>query len=80
MENPKIFPDHLYLSNICIGVGVIVLYVILYGIGVELAISNHLLAAGLACRVLCLGSALYFTYLIMMNRASRPIISTRRQY
>ena len=80
MENLKILPDHLYLSNICIGVGAIVLYVILYGIGVESAISNHLLATGLACGVLCLGSAFFFTYLTMKNRASRPIIYSRRQY
>lgn len=80
MEDLKILPDHLYLSNIYIGVGAIILYVIFYGIGVESAISNHLLATGLACGVLCLGSALCFTYLIMMNRASRPIIYTRRQY
>ena len=80
MEDPKIFLDHLLFSIICIGAGAIVLYVILYGIGVESAISNHLLATGLACGVLCLGSALCFTYLIMMNRASRPIIYTRRQY
>ncbi len=52
--------DHLYFSIISIGVGAIVLDVILYGIGAESAtISNHLLAAGLTCGVLCLGSALF---------------------
>jgi hypothetical protein len=55
MENLKILLGHLCFSIIHIGVGAIVLYIILYGIGGESAISNHLLATGLTCGVLCLG-------------------------
>ena len=69
MENLKIFFDHLYFSIICVGVGAIVLYVILYGIGAESAISNHLLATGIACGALCAGLALILTYRTMKNRA-----------
>jgi hypothetical protein len=78
MENLKIFLDHLCFSIICTGVGAMVLYVILYGIGAASAITNHLPATGIS-GVLSLGSALLFTYQTIKNRAGRPIIYTRRQ-
>ncbi|MGO9570019.1 MAG: hypothetical protein ACLP5H_21020 [Desulfomonilaceae bacterium] len=80
MENLKIFFDHLYFSVICVGIGAIVLYVILCGIGAERVISTHLLATGITCGALCCELALILTYRSVKSRASRPIIYTRRQY
>jgi len=80
MENLKIFMDHLYFSVICVGVGLIILYLILAGIGVQSVISNHLVTTGIACAALCCGLGLFFTYRTLKSRTSRPISYTRRQY
>ena len=60
MEHLRVFLDHLYFSIICVGVGLIVLYVILSGIGAESAISNHLLFTGIICGVSVLRVGLFF--------------------
>jgi hypothetical protein len=80
MEILRIFLDHLYFSIICVGIGAIVVYVILYGIGEGAAMSNHLLALGIACGLLCSGLAGLLTHRTLKSRVQRPVIYTRRQY
>jgi hypothetical protein len=73
METLKILLDHLYFSIICVGLGALVLYIILYSIGEASAVNNHPFAVGIACAALCFGLAGLFTYRTVKRRAERPI-------
>jgi uncharacterized membrane protein len=79
METIRIFWDHFYFSLVAVAAGLVVLYSVVSGIGVEFSVTDHVLVSVGAWLGISTGLAAILTYRTVKTRRRPPIPYTHSQ-